>query len=140
MNKQWENSVPLQAQILGAQEHTEEASNPVLEVTEVFKDREEDSRKKMEGKKKKKKNEYLPFSYFCFLGPQAQHMEVPRHPRHMEIPRLVAEVELHLPAYNHSQSSTGSKQRLPPTPQLKATQDPYPTEQGKGSNWNPHGS
>ena len=30
--------------------------------------------------------------------------------------------------------------RLQPTTQLRATLDPYPTEQGKGLNLRPHGS
>ena len=39
-----------------------------------------------------------------------------------------------------SHSNTGSEQHLQPTPQLTATQDPEPTEQGQGSNPQPHGS
>ena len=39
----------------------------------------------------------------------------------------------------HSRSNTGSKPRLGPTPQLTATPDPEPTEQGLGSNPHPHG-
>ena len=45
------------------------------------------------------------------------------HPKHMEVPRLEVEWELH----------------LPPTPQSMAMLDPQPTEQGQGSNLNPHG-
>ena len=41
---------------------------------------------------------------------------------------------------HHSHSSTRSELRLRPTPQLKATPDPRPTEQGQGLNLQPHGS
>ena len=40
----------------------------------------------------------------------------------------------------HSHSNAGSKPRLQPTPRLMATPDPQPTEQGQGSNLQPHGS
>ena len=33
----------------------------------------------------------------------------------------------------------GSEPRLPSSPQLTATPDPYPTERGQGSNPHPHG-
>ena len=39
-----------------------------------------------------------------------------------------------------SHSNVGSKPRLRPTPQLTATLDPSPTEQGQGSNPQLHGS
>jgi len=39
-----------------------------------------------------------------------------------------------------SHSNMGSEPRLQPTPQLTAMLDPYPTEQGQGSNPQPHGS
>ena len=39
-----------------------------------------------------------------------------------------------------SHSNVGSEPSLQPTPQLLATPDPYPTEQGQGSNPQPHGS
>ena len=38
----------------------------------------------------------------------------------------------------HSHSSAGSKLHLRPTPQLRATLDPQPTEQGQGSSPQPH--
>ena len=57
----------------------------------------------------------------------------------MEVPRLGAESELWLPGLHHSHSNSGSELRLRPTPQLTATQD-QPTEQGQGSNLQPHGS
>ena len=41
---------------------------------------------------------------------------------------------------HHSHSNVRSKPRLQPTPQLTATLDPQPTEQGRGSNPQPHGS
>ena len=39
-----------------------------------------------------------------------------------------------------SHSKVGSKPHLQPTPQLTTTPDPRPTEQGQGSNLQPHGS
>ena len=39
---------------------------------------------------------------------------------------------------HHSQSNMGSKPRLQPTPQLTAMPDCQPTEQGQGSNPQPH--
>ena len=39
-----------------------------------------------------------------------------------------------------SHSNAGSDPRLRPTPQLMATPDSQPTEQGQGSNPQPHGS
>ena len=39
----------------------------------------------------------------------------------------------------HSHSHSRSKPCLQPTPQLTAMQDPQPTEQGQGSNPQPHG-
>ena len=39
-----------------------------------------------------------------------------------------------------SHSNAGSEPRLQPTPQLTATPDPEPAEQGQGSNPQPHGS
>ena len=39
-----------------------------------------------------------------------------------------------------SHSNAGSEPRLQPTPQLTATPDRQPTEQGQGSNPQPHGS
>ena len=50
-----------------------------------------------------------------FLGPHLQHMEGPR----------LGDAE--------------SKLRLRPTPQLRATLDPKPTEQGQELNLHPHG-
>ena len=40
----------------------------------------------------------------------------------------------------HSHSNTVSEPHLRPTPQLAATPDPQPTEQGQGTNLQPHGS
>ena len=39
-----------------------------------------------------------------------------------------------------SHSNAGSESRLQPTLQLTTTPDPQPTEQGQGSNPQPHGS
>ena len=41
---------------------------------------------------------------------------------------------------HHSHRNAVSKPHLQPTPQLTATPDPQPTEQGQGSNPQPHGS
>ena len=41
---------------------------------------------------------------------------------------------------HQSCSNAGSELRLQPTPQLRATPDPQPTEQGQGSNPQSHGS
>ena len=41
---------------------------------------------------------------------------------------------------HQSHSNVGSESRLQPTSQLTATPDPQPTEQGQGSNPQPHGS
>ena len=40
---------------------------------------------------------------------------------------------------HHGHSHAGSEPHLWPTPQLTATLDPYPTEQGQGWNPHPHG-
>ena len=60
---------------------------------------------------------------FVFLGP---------HPWHMKVPRLGVQLEQY--------SNTRSEPHLRTTPQLTATPDPQPTEQGQGSNPQPHGS
>ena len=39
---------------------------------------------------------------------------------------------------HHSHSNVGSQPRLQPTPQLTATPDPQPTEQGQGLNLKPY--
>ena len=41
--------------------------------------------------------------------------------------------------HSHSHSNAGSEPRLLPIPQLTATLEPEPTEQGRGWNLNPHG-
>ena len=40
---------------------------------------------------------------------------------------------------HHSHGNIGSKPHLPPTLQLAATPDLFPTEQGQGLNLHPHG-
>ena len=52
---------------------------------------------------------------FCSLGPRPQHTELPR-------------------------LGVQSEPKLRPAPQLRATLDPSPTEQGQGSNPHPHGN
>ena len=64
---------------------------------------------------------------FCFLG---------LHLWHMEVPRLGVKSELHC----RSHSNVGSELHLWPTPHLRATLDPWPSEWGQGSNPHPHGS
>ena len=71
---------------------------------------------------------YIKFQFFFsfwvflpFLGLLRPHMEVPRSNR------------------SHSHWPTPEPQQWP-TPQLMATLDPWPTEQGQGSNPQPHGS
>ena len=41
---------------------------------------------------------------------------------------------------HHSHSNARSELHLQPTPQLRTTLDPQPTEQGQGLNRQPHGS
>ena len=56
--------------------------------------------------------------------------------------RLGVELELQLPAYTTVTTTWDPSCvcNLQPTPQLLATPDPQPTEQGQGSNLQPHGS
>ena len=67
---------------------------------------------------------------FVFLGPYLQHMEVPR---------LGSRMWAVAPSLRHSHSNGRSEPCLRPTPQLMAMPDPWPTEQGQGSNLHPHG-
>ena len=71
------------------------------------------------------------FILLPFLGPL---------PWHMEVTRLGIESELKPPAYTRATATAGSEPRLQPTPQLMATPDSQPTEQGQGPNPPPHGS
>ena len=71
------------------------------------------------------------FLFFVFLGLLQWHMEIPR------LGGLIGAVAASL---HHSHSNVGSELRLRPTSQLTATLDPQPTEQGQGSNLQPHGS
>jgi len=43
-------------------------------------------------------------------------------------------------SHSHSHSNSGSEPHMQPTPQLMATPDHSPTEQGQGLNPQPHGS
>ena len=61
----------------------------------------------------------LFFVFLPFLGP---------HPRHMEIPRLGVESELQPPAY--PSETWDLSQSLEPPPQVTATLDPQPIDQG----------
>ena len=69
---------------------------------------------------------FLFVCLFCCLGP---------HLWHREVPRLGVESKLQLPAYTTPQQcQIRTKPHLGPTPQLTATPDSQPTEQGQGSN------
>ena len=67
------------------------------------------------------------FAFLPFLG---------LLPRHMEGPRLGVQVE----PTPEPQQRAGCEPCLQPTPELMATLDPQPTEQGQGFNPQPHGS
>ena len=71
------------------------------------------------------------YLFFPFLGllPMAHGGSQARGPIRAVAARLL-----------RSHSNARSKPRLRPTPQLTAKQDPQPTEQGQGSNLQPHGS
>ena len=58
----------------------------------------------------------------------------------MEVPRLGDLIVAVAADLRQSHSNAGSEPRLQPTPQLTAMLDPQPTEQGQGSNPQPHGS
>ena len=74
------------------------------------------------------------FFFFSFIG---------LHPQHIEVPRLGVKLELQPPAYTTAtslwHSNAGTELHLQPTPQLMATPDPWPIEQGQGLNLHPHG-
>ena len=74
----------------------------------------------------------VPFFFFVFLGPHPQHLVGDSQARG---PIRAVAAGLH-----HSHSNMGSEPCLKPTPQLLATPDPQPTEQGQGSNPQPYGS
>ena len=52
----------------------------------------------------------------------------------MEVPRLGVKLELQLPAYSTDTATRDPEPHLRPIPQLPATLDPWPTEQGQGLN------
>ena len=64
------------------------------------------------------------FSFFCFLGP---------HPQHVEVPRLGVKAELRLTAT----AKAGSEPHLRPAPQLTTMPDPQLNELGQGSKPHP---
>ena len=57
----------------------------------------------------------------------------------MEVPRLGVQIRAVDTGLHRSHSNAGSEPHLGPTPQLTATPDPRPTEQGQRSNLHPHG-
>ena len=71
---------------------------------------------------------YLFIFFALLLGP---------HLRHMDVPRLGVISELQLLAY--TTATAMQDLHLRPTPQIMATLDPQPTEQGHGLNLHPHG-
>ena len=74
---------------------------------------------------------YLFFVFLPFLGLLL---------RHMEVPRLGGRIGAVATSLHHSHNNEGSRSLLQPTPQLTATLDRQPTEQGQVSNPKPHGS
>ena len=70
---------------------------------------------------------YFILFFFFFLGP---------HPQHMEVPRLGDRIGAVAVGLHHSQDNARPEPRLQLTPQLTATLDAWPTEQGQGPN--PH--
>ena len=62
------------------------------------------------------------------------------HPQHVEVPRLGGRIGAAAAAsLHHSHSNAGYELHLQPIPQLMATLDPRPTEQGQGLTPHPHG-
>ena len=72
-------------------------------------------------------------SFFFFLSFLGLHL------LHMEAPRLGGRIGAAAASLHHSHSNTVSKLHLWPTLELAETPDPWPTEQGQGSNPRPHG-
>ena len=66
------------------------------------------------------------FIYFWFLELQLWHM-------------ARGHIWATTASLHHSRRNVESNPHLWPTPQLKATLDPWPTERGQGSNTHPHG-
>ena len=69
------------------------------------------------------------FFFFNFLGPQLQHMEVPR---------LGGRIRATTVGLLQSYRNAGSEPCLRPIPQFRATADPWPTERIWESNPHPH--
>ena len=61
------------------------------------------------------------------------------HPWHMESSQARGWIGASAARLRHSHSNTGSQPYPQPMPQLLATLDPYPTEQGQESSLLPHG-
>ena len=73
------------------------------------------------------------------LGPHPWHMEVPRLGTVDTASELQHQIGAVATGLHHSHNNMGSKLRLCPIPQLMATLDPRPTEQGQGSDPHPWG-
>ena len=74
---------------------------------------------------------YYFFVFLPFLGPR---------PRHMGGSQARGRIGAVATGLHQGHSNAGSEPRLRPTPQLMATPDRQPTEQGQGPNQQPHGS
>ena len=68
--------------------------------------------------------------FVFFLGP---------HPRHTEAPRLRVRIRAAAAGWHHSHSNARSEPSRPPTSQLTAMADRWPTEQGQWLSPCPHG-
>ena len=74
---------------------------------------------------------YFVFCLFaCFLG---------LHLQHMEVSRLGGQIWAAAASPRHSHSNARPKPCLQPTPQLRATPDPQPTERSQRANPHSHG-
>ena len=66
---------------------------------------------------------------FCFLG---------LYPWHLEVPRLGVELRAAAAGLHHCHSNTGKPHLWPTYTIAHSNTDPWPTEEGQGSNPNPH--
>ena len=77
-------------------------------------------------------NSYCPFLFLNFLFFRAA-------PTACESSQARGRIGAVATDLHGSHSNSGSEPKLQPTPQRTATPDPWPTEQGQGSNLQPHG-
>ena len=84
---------------------------------------------------------FLSFSFFFFFCLFAFSKAAPTAYGGSQVKgQIGAAAAGHSHSHSHSHSNAGSEPHLQPTPPLTATLDPQPTEQGQGSNSQPHGS